>query len=359
MTLLQFLPATLLRWGAFLAMAATIGGLALDLLVLPRGVPELAAVRRTLRTWNRIAVLALLLTTVAELVVRAQTMRSGPLAAAFAAIPVVLTHTHFGMVWIARASALGLLLLLVPASSLRLRWMALLLAVGVALTTGLTGHAAAWGDLSLSVLADWAHIAASAAWTGGLGALAFVALVQRSAWPPAFLAEVARRFSRLAGLCLLAVVGSGAYNAWVQVGSWSALWSTAYGRVLIVKLLIVAGLVTLGAVNRYAIIPRLAPNRNSRGIGARLFQRGYRALFPPLSERDPALPSRLSANVARDVALAVVVFACTAILAESTPGRHATRGQHVDHAAIEGGSPLRAAACRSGLEGVCRRLYLR
>ena len=167
MTPSQFFMAAAIRWGALVALALVIGGLALDLLVLPGGAPELAAVRRRLRSWNAIGVVVLMLATAGELVVRARTMSGGPLAAALAAVPLVLTRPHFGTVWIARMLALLLLILLrfVPRSWAR--GAALVLAAGVALTTSLTGHAGDWGDLSVSVFADWAHVLGAAAWTGG------------------------------------------------------------------------------------------------------------------------------------------------------------------------------------------------
>ena len=340
MTPLQFVTAAAIRWGGLVALAALAGGLALDLLVLPGGMPELAAVRRRLRWWHLIALAALLLTSVGELGVRVQTMAGGSLAAAIPAVPLVLTRTHFGTIWIGRTAALGLLLLLAFVPWPGARGLAALLALGVTLTTSLTGHAADWGDLSLGVFADWAHALAAATWTGGLGALALMALARCAAWPPALVARIARRFSRLAGFCLLVVVGSGIYNAWVQVRAWSPLWTTTYGRVLLAKLVIALGLVALGAVNRYAIVPRLDPSHPSRGVGVRLFRRARLALCGLTRGGRGALPSRLSANVAREAVLAVVVLACTAVLGESAPARHAIHLQHLAAKAAEG-EPVR------------------
>jgi putative copper export protein len=331
----QFVAAAAIRWGGLVALAALTGGLALDLLVLPAGAPETTPIRQRLRRWHLMALAALLLATLGELGVRAQTMAGGSLAAALPALPLVLTRTHFGTIWIARTMALGLLLLLAFAPWPGMRGLSALLALGVALTTSLVGHAADWGDLSLSVFADWAHVLAAGIWTGGLGALAMVALGKRARWPPALMARIARRFSRLAGLCLLVVVGSGAHNAWVQVRAWSPLWTTTYGRVLLAKLVTALGLVALGAVNRYAIVPRLDQTRPSRGIGVRLFRRARLALCGPSRRGRDALASRLSANVAREAVVAAVVFACTAVLGEAAPARHAIHAQHLASAASE------------------------
>jgi putative copper export protein len=100
----------------------------------------------------------------------------------------------------------------------------------------------------LNLLSRWVHILAASAWTGGLAVLAVVTL--RSTWPPPVLTTVAARFSRLAGVCLLAVLVTGAYNTWIQLPGFTALWTTAYGRILAVKIGLVGALVVLGCVNR-------------------------------------------------------------------------------------------------------------
>jgi putative copper export protein len=234
-----FLAATLIRWLGLLALATLVGSGVLDLVVLPRGRAELAAVRHRLARGDVIAVLVLLVATAGELLMRSRTMSGGGIAPAIGAMPVVLERTHFGTIWIARATALVLLLALLPA---RLRWargLALLLDIGVALTTSLTGHAADWGDFSFMVFVDWSHVVAAAAWAGGLVVLALAVLVDRHSWPSALLGEIARRFSTLAGWCLLVVVASGLYNCWVQLPAISALWTTTYGRALALKVVFV------------------------------------------------------------------------------------------------------------------------
>jgi len=341
MTVLPFVSAATIRWIQLAALAAVLGGLAVDLLVLPAGVEELAALRRRVRRWNRLATFALILGTGGELLVRASIMSGGPLASALAAVPLVLTRTHFGTIWIGRTAALVLVLLLLMAPRPRLRGAPLLLSVGVALTTSLTGHAGDWGDLTLSVFVDWIHVVASAAWTGGLAGMAVLVLAERATWPPTLLRTVARRFSRLAGLCLIAVAVSGGYNAWVQVGALAPLWTTAYGRVLDAKLLAVVGLACLGAVNRYVTIPRLDPHRRSDGIASRWVRRARLVLCGPSKVPRHALPSRLAAYVAREAALAVLVLGLTATLGESVPARHAAHAAHLAAAGAERG-PYRA-----------------
>src|SRR5262249_26536480 len=135
------------------------------------------------------------------------------------------------------------------------RTTSLALALAVTATTSLTGHAADQGDFTLNVAIDWVHVMAVSVWTGGLLCLALCFLGPAREWSVGVLGRVMRRFSRLAGLCLLAAVATGAYNAWTELGGLSDLWSTGYGRALSVKLALFLGLAWWGAVNRYSIVP--------------------------------------------------------------------------------------------------------
>ncbi|PYM15449.1 MAG: hypothetical protein DMD81_14955 [Candidatus Rokuibacteriota bacterium] len=316
----------LVRWCALLSLGALIGALVLETVVLPPGERELVRVQRRLRVWSRAAAIVLLLATAGELVGRAQTMSGGGLAAAIGAAPLVLMRTHFGTIWMLRAVALVLVLFLSWSGSRGARVSSLCLASGVALTTALIGHAADWGDLTVSVAVDWVHVMAAAAWTGGLPGLAIVALRERHAWLPALLATVVRRFSRLAGLCLFAVVLSGLYNAWVQIRSLPAVWTTPYGRVLLAKIAVFLVLAAIGAVNRHAIVPYLGSGRRPRGLVTRSVRLTRLALVGPRRASSPfGLAARLTRYVGAEAILALVVFGCTAVLGESTPGRHAGR----------------------------------
>ena len=119
------------------------------------------------------------------------------------------------------------------------------------------------------------------------------------------------------------MVLTGTYNAWSQLGAVAMLWTSPYGRALLVKLLVVAMLIWLGAVNRYVIIPRLSRHRTSRSIGSRLFRILRLVIVGPTSRAKSVLPpAQLSVYVTWEALLALAVFACTAALSDATPGRH-------------------------------------
>jgi putative copper resistance protein D len=331
-----FLAAAMIRWLGLLALATLVGSGVLDLAVLPRGRAELAAARHRLGRADALAALALLVATAGELLVRTRTMSGGDLAQAIAAVPLVLQRTHFGTIWIARCAALVLLLALAPARARPARLLALVLAVGVTLTTSLTGHAADWGDLSFTVLVDWSHVVAATAWTGGLVVLALAVLGERDEWPPALVGDIARRFSTLAGWCLLVVVVSGLYNSWVQVPALSALWTTTYGRALLLKVICVVVVAFLGAACRYSALPHLVAGRGRPGVAHRAFRLVRLALRGARHGARRSAPARLTALVGREALLVIVIFGATAVLGESTPKRH-----EAHHVADTEGSPRR------------------
>ena len=320
--------AWLVRWVGFVALAGLVGGLAVDLFVLSAHAPELGAVRGRLRALRLGSALVLLAASGGELLLRAATMSGAGLGVAVAAVPVVLTRTHFGAIWSARAVVLLALLAQAGARSRAGRSLGALLALGITATVTLTGHAADWGDVSITAALDWAHVVAATTWAGGLFVLVMLVLRAAPRWPPTLLPAVMRRFSTLAAACLAVVVLTGAYRAWIELPTAAALWQTAYGRVLAVKVFLALGLVGCGAVNRYLVLPPLGAGR-ATGLAARLFRLGRLALVGPGRAARPAPASRLATWVLREAALALAILWCTAMLVESTPARHAGHAAHV------------------------------
>ena len=90
---------------------------------------------------------------------------------------------------------------------------------------------------------------ASSLWGGGLFALSIAilpAVFRLPTWRRQCIATIAQRFSILAGVTLAEVLLTGLYNAWAQLGMIRALWEVSYGRMLLVKLLLVIPLVAFG-----------------------------------------------------------------------------------------------------------------
>ncbi|MEW2296246.1 copper resistance protein CopC [Streptomyces sp. NPDC006743] len=112
-------------------------------------------------------------------------------------------------------------------------------AAGLAASWALAEHASVGLQPGIAMPVDVVHLLAVAAWLGGLAAL-LVALYRAPADTPVG-APAVRRFSRVAFGSVVALVATGVYQSWRQVGSWPALTGTRYGQLLLVK----AGLVVL------------------------------------------------------------------------------------------------------------------
>lgn len=169
--------------------------------------------------------------------------------------------TRYGRVALVR---LGLLVLALPLLRLLLhrrpqaehplRWWWMLSAsvvgAGIAVTPGIAGHASTGIQTGLAIPADLVHVAGMACWLGGLVVLCVAVLPRRDADE---LRTVLPRYSALALGAIVALVVSGAYQAWRQVGSIDELKSTDYGRLLIAKLVAFAALIVAAAFSREVV----------------------------------------------------------------------------------------------------------
>jgi cytochrome c oxidase assembly factor CtaG/putative copper export protein len=114
------------------------------------------------------------------------------------------------------------------------------------------GHATGTASHELAISSMILHLGGAAVWIGGLATLA---LVVRHLG--ADLQVVVRRFSPIAAWCAAIVGVSGLVNAWIRLGSVSAL-GTRYGALVIVKAVLFGALVWAGWLHRRWSIPQLA-----------------------------------------------------------------------------------------------------
>ncbi|MFD8809640.1 copper resistance CopC/CopD family protein [Streptomyces sp. NPDC059597] len=121
-------------------------------------------------------------------------------------------------------------------------------AAGLAASWAMAEHASTGLQPGIAIPVDIVHLLAVAAWLGGLTSL-LVALYRAPAGSP-LEASAVRRFSRLAFGSVLALVATGVYQSWRQLGSWSAFTETRYGQLLLVKIGLVAVMVALAGISR-------------------------------------------------------------------------------------------------------------
>jgi copper transport protein len=116
----------------------------------------------------------------------------------------------------------------------------------------------------LSVPVDLTHVVSAAVWLGGLVALVTVLPAARLA--DAERLGMVRRFSSTALLGVCALAASGLGRALTELSSVSQVWSTSYGRTLIVKSALLLPLLVLGWVNRTRLLGALARLRRSASL---------------------------------------------------------------------------------------------
>ncbi|MDX3760096.1 copper resistance protein CopC [Streptomyces mirabilis] len=121
-----------------------------------------------------------------------------------------------------------------------------LLTVSLAVTWAVAEHASAGIQVPVAMVSSVLHLLSMAVWLGGLAAL--LTALYRSAEP--LPAAVVNRFSRLALASVTVLVVTGVYQSWRGLGSWEALTSTSYGRLLLAKLVAVLVLLAGAGASR-------------------------------------------------------------------------------------------------------------
>ncbi|WFU70621.1 MULTISPECIES: copper homeostasis membrane protein CopD [unclassified Bradyrhizobium] len=199
------------------------------------------------------------------LLLQAVSMSGLPFGEAVSAdvLSTVLNETQFGRLMEVRAGlAVALAACLAFDRAALAEWLALAAGLGLAASLAWTGHAGstlgAMGDVHLA--ADALHLIAAATWIGGLVSLVLffaAARNQATAWAPVA-GDAAERFSILGMVSVATLSVTGIVNAWILVGSFRGLFTTEYGRVLMLKLGIFAAMLAVAAINRFYLMPRLA-----------------------------------------------------------------------------------------------------
>lgn len=200
------------------------------------------------------------------------------LAAAMGGVPIgeidrttvnmVISGTTTGTVWQVRIAALLLVLYFSVVGWRRPTFalVALSITAAVALATlAWTGHGAAdegalgWFHLG----ADIAHLLTAGIWIGALCALCLLIFrpAARMAREHVHLSHRALEgFARVGTIVVGLLIISGLINSWILIGpsNLGALFTSLYGALLLVKLLLFGAMLLLAAANRFFLTPALA-----------------------------------------------------------------------------------------------------
>lgn len=133
------------------------------------------------------------------------------------------------------------------------RRISLVAVAGTLAALSLVGHTRSVTPLWLMVAADLSHVSAGSVWFGGL--IGLVVSLRRLAERPRVGALVLGRFSTLGAWMLFVLTVAGSVLAWRILETWSNLFHTDFGVVLLVKIGLVALVGAVAAWNRYRLLP--------------------------------------------------------------------------------------------------------
>ncbi|MEU4653574.1 copper resistance protein CopC [Streptomyces sp. NPDC023723] len=350
------------RYTAYAGFAVLVGGAAFVLACWPRGSGVRTVQRLVVSGW-----LALTAATLAMLLLRGSYTGSGKAADIFdLELLGQVLQTKTGAALVSRLLLLAAAALFVAVLfgaydkredaekrdlTFGLAVGGTVVAAGLAATWAMAEHASVGLQPGIAMPADVVHLLAVAAWLGGLTTL-LVALYKAPADTPVDTAAV-RRFSTVAFGSVVALVITGTYQSWRQLGSWSAFTDTRYGQLLLAKIALVAVLVGIAYLSRRwtarlaetaGAVPRpreqeragissttavgaksaggVKPVGNAKRAAQLARQRAAVDAARQKRERD-ADPHRfgLRRSVLAETGVAVVLLAVTTVLTQTEPGR--------------------------------------
>jgi copper transport protein len=316
------------RAAAFASYALLVGSIAFVLLCWPGAITSRGTRRVMLAGWA-----GLLMTTIATLLLQ------GPYADGFGldrlADQDIVSETLASRLGTALTVRMVLLALAGGYVVLLCAWLGHLarrgrvafgvlgavLATGLAATWAAADHAAVGLQPVLALPVDLVHLLVMGGWLGGLVTLVAVLRPTGTGTDvPTMPLRAVVRFSSIATGCIVILIATGCYQSWRQLGSWAAFGSTDYGRLLAVKLGVVALMLGVASVSHRWV------NRRRRvllGVGAATRALGGPANVGELADDAPSGRS-LRRSVLAEAALGALVLGVTALLVNAEPGRTAT-----------------------------------
>ena len=278
-------PGALVRWGLPISkaihnvsLATVIGGLIFAVGILPKNLaarsrdraaadgseaPEHPAFTRVLAVaaaagavWT-LSAIAVLVFTYAD--VAGQSLSGDP--AFTQALVYFMTDIETGRAWLTvTIIAAVVTTALFGVRSLGGLALTLILALIGLVPTALIGHSSSSSDHEGAINSLGLHLVGVSTWVGGIVILALLSgiLAGPKAGAATDITEpTLRRFSTLAGFAFVLVFASGIINASIRVTSWSDLFGSAYGQLILAKTAAAVVLGGIGFMHRQWVIPQL------------------------------------------------------------------------------------------------------
>ncbi len=215
-------------------------------------------------------------------------------------VMTMITRTGWGSGWMLEVAgaALAIIGFLIARRERSGGWaIAAGAGLALAITPALSGHAAATPGLALpAILADMLHVIGAAGWVGSLLFVLAIGIPVAMRLDPErrgpAVARLVNAFSPAALIFASVLVLTGVFAGWLHIGFSSALWTSAYGQMLVRKLVVLAAVIALGAWNWLRVKPTLGTD---------------------------AAANRLQRSAATELALAAVIVIITAALVATPP----------------------------------------
>lgn len=273
--------------------------------------------------WTRLAAAALILGAAGQAFLLIDRL-GGPSRAS-----EVLFETRPGALWVTRillSLLAGAVVLTAtrggrPVGSRAVSAILIALSLGIVAAYSLGSHAAAsaTGGEATAIMSDFIHFAATGAWLGVLADLLPVWRRSRSILSSRdnllFSAGLLERFSGLAVASVFVLFLSGVFSSLVQVPSWSALWETTYGIVLLVKLALIVPLLAVAGFNALYLRPQLIAAIDAAD------DEGVLGIEQDKNEPIDVLRTRLSRSIAVELVCGIAVLAAVAVLTQTGTSR--------------------------------------
>lgn len=260
------------RWFSLLMLTLILGLIFWQVVVLPTFTPDTATQKTLSVRFCSIAGTALEFLLIATIVeAGAEIVRiSGSLNGIFSPVLLagVLFQSHYGQFIVARLILAALAIFVLESASIRsmvsgavLQGILMLFGIGLSLVVEYSGHGAtgtaAWGPM-----VDLLHLLANGIWLGGLFVLTIVLvpfLQQMTAGDAnRIIARGFVAFSLPALVSVILLIVTGPLNATQRMTGFSQMWTTAYGIVLLIKIVMFAAMIAISFWHAFRLRPLLA-----------------------------------------------------------------------------------------------------
>lgn len=265
---------------AYVAVRATLsicailllGALALRFAVLWRYAgPDVGALRdavdRRLSRWIDTLGIVAVLATFGRLAAQHAAVFGTDVAPSRQTLSTLLIGADWGRAWWAALASALVITWVAPRRCARsapgwgVLWLSILI---FAATQPWSGHPAAEARPVVAIATQLVHVIGAGGWVGGLALLTFIAIPAAmridgdgAGDAHARIAGLMSAFSPTALVFAALLMLTGLFTAWGNLGSVAALWQSAYGRTLVLKIALLSVVAGTGAYNWRRVLPSL------------------------------------------------------------------------------------------------------